>query len=365
MASIVLSGTERPELQPATALRALLDGAATRAFTATTPESAAAWQRETRASLAERIGFQDWPAVDPAPESIESVGRGDLVREKIVIRTSRHTHLPLYLIRRRDLQTPAPTVIAFHGHGYGVKDIVGLWEDGSERETPDGYHTDFALALARLGFLVAAPEISCFGERSTDFSHLERPFGGPVPSTCAHTSALAFHLGGSTVGLRVLDARRLVDYLLTRDDVDGERIGAMGISGGGMQTFFSMCIDERIRAGVVSGYYCSHRFSIFDVFHCPCNYVPGLAEFGDVHDLVGLIAPRPLFVEAGTHDEIFPVEGVRRSVDLGSRVYRVFGASGYPEVEYFEGRHRINGDGAYRFLRERLAGERTEPVRLA
>ena len=355
MASIILSGAKRPALQPATALRALLEGAATRRFTATTAEAALAWQTETRAALSERIGFQEWPAVDPAPEVIESVDRGDLIREKIVIRTSDHTLMPVYLVRPHDLPAPAPTVIAFHGHGYGVKDIVGLWEDGSERKTPDGYHTDFALALARLGFLVAAPEISCFGERSTDFSRLDRPFGGPVPTTCAHTSALAFHLGGSTVGLRVLDGRRLVDYLLARDDVDGERIGAMGISGGGMHTFFSMCIDERIRAGVVSGYYCSHRDSIFGVHHCPCNYVPGLAEFGDLHDLIGLIAPRPLFVEAGTHDEIFPVEGVRRSVELGSQVYDVFGAPGFPEVEYFEGRHRINGAGAYRFLRDRLA----------
>lgn len=64
-------------------------------------------------------------------------------------------------------------MLAFHGHGYGVKDIVGLWEDGSERFTPDGYHKDFALELCRRGFAVAAPEIACFGEKQTDFSTLK------------------------------------------------------------------------------------------------------------------------------------------------------------------------------------------------
>ena len=44
-----------------------------------------------------------------------------------------------------------------YGHGYGVKDIVGLWESGAERDTPDGYHKDFGIELCRRGFAVAAP----------------------------------------------------------------------------------------------------------------------------------------------------------------------------------------------------------------
>ena len=48
--------------------------------------------------------------------------------------------------------------------------------------------------------------------------------------------------------------------------------------------------------------------------HCPCNFVPSLAEFGEISDLVGLTAPRPLFVEVGTHDSIFPIAAVRSSL---------------------------------------------------
>ncbi len=53
-----------------------------------------------------------------------------------------------------------PTVLAFHGHGYGVKDIVGIWEDGTDRDGVDGIYKDFALELCKQGFAVAAPEIS-------------------------------------------------------------------------------------------------------------------------------------------------------------------------------------------------------------
>jgi hypothetical protein len=68
------------------------------------------------------------------------------------------------------------------------------------------------------------------------------------PTTCDHTAKLAFHLGGSVVGLRVLRRKRLVDYLETRPTPNINRLGAMGISGGGMHTFFSTCLDERIKA---------------------------------------------------------------------------------------------------------------------
>ncbi len=106
------------------------------------------------------------------------------------------------------------------------------------RNTPEGYHKNFAVALCRRGFAVVAPEISCFGERQTDFSHLKTTLGQSVPTTCTHTAMLTFHLGGSVVGLRVFEGLRLVDYLETCDEVDINRLGAMGISGGGMHTLW-------------------------------------------------------------------------------------------------------------------------------
>jgi dienelactone hydrolase len=245
-----------------------------------------------------------------------------------------------------------PVVLAFHGHGYGVKDIVGLWEDGAERRTPDGYHADFGLALCRRGFAVAAPEISCFGERQTDFSALGA--GSAAPSTCLHTALLAFHLGGTALGLRVQDGRRLVDYLETRRDLDTRRLGAMGISGGGMHTLFSTALDSRIKACVVSGYFSTFRDSILALQHCVCNFVPGLHRFGEMPDVAALIAPRPFLIEAGTRDPIFPIRAVRRSLARIRSIYRVFGAEARVRADIFEGRHRISGRLAYDFLREAL-----------
>jgi len=305
--------------------------------------------------LEKQIGFHDLPSVEPQPQLLESVDRGDHIRQKILLQTSIHIQMPFYLLLPKGIQPPFPVVLALHGHGYGVKDIVGLWENGEERFTPDGYHKDFGITLCQHGFAVAAPEISCFGERQTDFSHLNTALGSPIPTTCDHTAKLAFHLGGSAVGLRVFDAKRLIDYLETRDEIDISRLGAMGISGGGMHTFFSTCLDDRIRVAVISGYYSTFRDSILAMHHCTCNFVPGLGQFGEMYDLVGMIAPRPILIEAGSHDTIFPLEAVKKSVTKARQIYEIFSASSEIETDFFEGRHSISGQQAYQFLKKKLA----------
>ena len=122
-----------------------------------------------------------------------------------------------------------------------------------------------------------------------------------------------------------------------------------------MHTFFSSCIDERIRACVVSGYFSTFRESILAMHHCPCNYVSGLSEFGEMHDLAGLIAPRPMLVEAGTHDPIFPIPAVRSGLARARKVYGAFGAGAQVKADIFSGRHQVSGARAYDFLREALA----------
>ena len=122
--------------------------------------------------------------------------------------------------------------------------------------------------------------------------------------------------------------------------------------------FFSAAMDPRIKAAVISGYFCDWRHSILAMFHCTCNFVPGLLNLGELSDLAALIAPRPLLVEHGTRDDIFPIEHVKRAVNKARRAWNVFGAEGNVATDYFEGRHRINGPAAYAFLAKHLGMNR-------
>jgi dienelactone hydrolase len=356
MTTLLLSSATYPALQPAHGLWGRYDPAsAPLRFQAETVPQAEAWQALVRPLLRGAIGFEALPPAPLDPRLIERVDRGDHVREKWLLQTWQGALMPVYLLVPREGRAPFPVVMAFAGHGYGAKDIIGLWENGEERLTPDGYHQDFGVELCRRGFVVAAPEIACFGERQTDFGYLDQTIGQPVPTTCEQTAHLAFHLGGSVVGLRVHDAFRLVDWLETRPEVDIRRLGAMGISGGGMHTLFSTCLDQRIRACVISGYYSTFQASVLAMSHCDCNFVPGLYRFGEMYDLIGLVAPRPVLIEAGTYDPIFPIAAVNASVKIArERVYRVWQAEHRFETDVFEGRHRISGRRAYDFLREAL-----------
>lgn len=358
MSTIRLKAQQIPALQPTVELQALAQGAARYAFTATTKAAAEAWQAACRTALAETLGFLDTPPVDPAPQIIEEVDRGDFVRRKVVIATADQARMPVYLLIPKGAAGPLPVAIAYAGHGYGVGDIVGLWEDGEERWSEDGYHKDFGIALCRRGFLVAAPEIAGFGERQTDYSHLNRELGQSPPTTCHNAATYAFMLGKSLVGMRVRDGMRLVDYLATLPEANTSRLGVMGISGGGMATFFHTALDPRINACVISGYFSSFRDSILAMHHCTCNFVPGLLNLGEMADIVGLIMPRPLLVEAGTRDPIFPIATVRESVQRTQEICEILGgnAADVVALDEFEGRHRISGRRAYDFLWEHVVG---------
>ena len=346
---------QRTEFDPLRLLDALQAGAERDcAFAAATAEAARAWQAHARRVLAGHLGFLERPAPPVEAELEQTVDRGSYVRERVVLRTWPDATMPLYVLVPKGLTGPAPCVLALHGHGYGVRDIVGLWEDGSERWEPDGYHKDFGCALAERGFVVAAPEISCFGERRADYSALAGELTGPAPTTCHNAATYAFMLGGSVMGLRVWDGMRAVDYLATRPEADVARLGAMGISGGGAHTYFSTACDDRIRACVVSGYFCDWRQSILTFHHCTCNFVPGLLGHGELSDFAGLIAPRPCLIEAGLRDTIFPIDGVRAAVERAKAAWRAFGAEDALATDEFDGRHQISGRLAYDFLARHL-----------
>jgi hypothetical protein len=152
------------------------------------------------------------------------------------------------------------------------------------------------------------------------------------------------------IGWRVYDVMRTIDYIETRSDLDPRRVGCMGISGGGTCTTFACALEPRIRAALISGYLNTFRDSIGSISHCIDNYVPGILRWAEMYDVAGLIAPRPLFVESGTKDRIFPVKASIESFERVKEIYSVFDAGGRAEQEVFEDAHSFWGKKGIPFL---------------
>src|SRR5690625_5766073 len=96
-------------------------------------------------------------------------------------------------------------------------------------------------------------------------------------------------MGKTIAGLRIQECRQVIDYMQLLKEVDGQRIGCMGISGGGLVAAFTSALDDRIKATVISGYTSTFKGSIMDRRHCLDNYVPGILQYTVMPELIGLI----------------------------------------------------------------------------
>ncbi|OMF74196.1 dienelactone hydrolase family protein [Paenibacillus glucanolyticus] len=244
-----------------------------------------------------------------------------------------------------------PAVVAVHGHGYGSREIVGLGEDGSTDTDQPGIHRHFAVELARRGMVVIAPDVAGFGERRLMADLARDP---DSPNSCHRLSTQLMMHGKTAAGLRVAETLGAVGHLAERPEVQPGRIGIMGFSGGGLISFLCAALDERIRAAVLAGYPNTFKDSIMEIRHCVCNYIPGILNHAELPEWLGLMAPRPLFLESGTHDPIFPAAGFNAAVDRLREIYRREGSEEKLQTDLFPGAHQISGRHSYDWLFEQL-----------
>ena len=320
------------------------------AFAATNRAAAEAWQSRLRRKIVELLGGFPREKGALEPETLAVTEFPDYTRETVVFQSREQLTVFAYFLLPKEAKGRLPTMICLPGHGRGVDDIVGMNEDGTLRTAYGGYQNDFALQAVHNGFAVLAVEQFGFGHRRDARA---RQAGGGT-SSCQPASGAAFLLGQTMVGWRVYDVIRSVDYLRTRPEVAPDRIGCMGISGGGTITFFAAAIEKRIKAAVISGYFNTFRDSILSIPHCIDNYVPGILEYAEMADIAGLIAPRPLFVESGARDPIFPVEATRAAFVKARAIYRLFEAEDRVGMEIFDDEHVFHGAQAFPFLKAHL-----------
>jgi len=319
-------------------------------FAARTRAETRSWQARLRRRLIRLQGGFLARRCDLSPQVIDRRQMDGYRREKIVFWSRPGLRVIGYFLLPTGFQAPGPALLCLHGHGRGVDDIVGIEPDGRQRSEPAGYQKDFALQAVANGYATLAIEQLGFGYRRD-----ARARGStPGASSCSPAAGAALLLGETMIGWRTYDALRSVDYLLTRAEVDASRIGVIGISGGATTALHVAALDTRIALAYVSGYFSTYRDTLLSLPNCICDYVPGILRYAEMHDVAGLVAPRPFFAESGDADPLAPVTATREAFARLRAIYRVFRAQDVVAFHIFQGGHQFDGTRGWRFVKHYL-----------
>lgn len=168
--------------------------------------------------------------------------------------------------------------------------------------------------------------------------------------------------GYTPAGVEAWNGIRALDYLQSRKEVDPERIGVTGRSGGGAYSWWVAALDDRIKAAAPVAGITDLQNHVVDGAvegHCDCMFMVNTHRW-DYPMVAALVAPRPLLIGNSDKDPIFPLDGVRRLHEKVSRVYELFKATNKLGLVITEGPHKDTPElqkAVFEFFNRHLKGE--------
>ena len=326
------------------------------------------WAISGRAKMRELLAYEQ-SAGPLNAETLNVTRKENYTRYRIRYSVTPNRETEAFLLVPRGLEKPAPAVIAIHDHG-------GFYYFGKEKITetddPPGILTDFinrsyggrtyADELAKRGFVVLVPDGFYFGSQRIDIEKVDERFSKEIRDldtstdsyirqfnrfASSHETLMAktiFTAGSTWPGILFQGDRASVDYLLTRPEVDGDRIGCIGLSIGGFRSAHLAGLDHRIKAAVVAGWMTTYGSLLKRHLrsHTWMIYVPGQLNYLDLPDVASLNAPRPLMVINCLQDRLFTLEGMRAAEEKLENIYQKMNAADRFQCRYYDVPHSLN-----------------------
>lgn len=236
---------------------------------------------------------------DDAPlnaQILETLGFEDYRREKIRYQVAPNEWSYAYLLIPRPLRESCPAIFCHHRHNrqwnIGKSEVVGLAGDPDEA---------IGLELVKRGYVVFAPDAVAFEDRCpADVNHDD-----PLEAYMNNFNELARRLlRGETLLKKVIfDVSKGIDYMLTRTEIDPNRIGFIGHGYGAKMALWSAAFDERIFASVAHGSVGSMHQTLRSGQFIQIEFsVPRLLQVADYDRILSLAAPRPFLVSVAEDD---------------------------------------------------------------
>jgi len=270
------------------------------------PDKWREYQTELRNQLAEMLGLKPFPEKrDLQPQITATHERDGVTVENIVFQSRPGLYVTANFYRPTDVQQPLPAIVYLCGHGEVKRNGVSY---GNKV-----HYQHHGAWLAKNGYVCLTIDTVQLGE-----------IEGIHHGTYKLDMWWWLNRGYTPAGVEAWNAIRSVDYLLTRKEVDGSRIGVSGRSGGGAYSWWLAALDERVACAVpVAGITDLHNHVIDDCVqgHCDCMYFVNKYRW-DYTAVASLVSPRPLLISNTDRDAIFPLEGVVRIHEGVRNIYR-------------------------------------------
>ncbi len=311
-----------------------------------TLETAGAWksrQKTTKAKLHEVLG--PFSEKTPLNAKVKGKVKGDgFIVEKVIYESMPGYKVTAALFLPDGKKKNLPAVIYCSGHT----------DTGFRSET----YQHIIINLVRKGFAVLAFDPVGQGERLQYFDTEKGKSKFGATHEHSYAGAQLFINGASAARYFIWDGIRSVDYLLMRKEIDPERIGITGRSGGGTQSAYIAAIDDRIKAAAPECYITSleYLWKSIGPQDAEQNIPKSIASGIDFADLLEVRAPRPAMMITTTRD-FFSIQGARETYAEVKEAYEVMGKEdnfSMVEDDSVHASTKKNREEMYAFFRKHL-----------
>ena len=256
---------------------------------------------------------------DPIPDiEYESADDERFDEIRFCVETEPDFFIPAHLLLPKEKKDKLPLVICLQGHSPGMHVSLAREPYPSKQPIVVEGDRDFCIQAVSRGYAALAIEQRGFGELNTS---------KVMENGCHELSWQAALMGKTLMGERVRDVISFIDAIEPGFDfIDMTKIGIMGNSGGGTLSYFTACVDERIKVCMPSSSFCTFVEAWGSIYHCACGYIPEILKYMEMPDMAMMIAPRPLVIVNGIHDPIQPFEAAQKAYKTVEKIYDVAGA---------------------------------------
>jgi dienelactone hydrolase len=263
-----------------------------------------------------------------------------------------------------------PAILAFHDHGgnkyFGTKKITKISDhpDSLIVDHQKEYYEGLAWAneIAKRGYVVLVPDAFPFASRRVMLQdvpeHLRNGLNDNEHENPANIKAYnewagehehimaksLFSAGTTWPGVFLAEDRKALDILCAREDVDTNRIGCGGLSGGGMRTIFMGGLDPRIKCAVCVGFMTTWKDLVIDksFTHTWMAYVPILPNEMDLPEIFGLRTPLPAMVLNNNEDGLFTLSEMKQADKILGEVYKKANVPDHYQCSFYPGPHKFD-----------------------